>query len=38
MDYFEPARRLYARFGFSFCKPFGSYVEDLNSVFMTREL
>lgn len=38
MDYFEPARRLYARFGFSFCGPFGSYVEDPNSVFMTRKL
>src|SRR5450432_2219657 len=25
MDYFEPARRLYAGFGFEFCKPFGSY-------------
>jgi putative acetyltransferase len=38
MDYFEPARRLYAGFGFVRCKPFGSYVEDPNSVFMTREL
>ena len=30
-DAFEPARRLYARFGFSFCPPFGSYAEDPNS-------
>lgn len=37
-DAFEPARRLYARFGFSFCPPFGSYAEDPNSVFMTRSL
>jgi putative acetyltransferase len=35
---FEPARRLYARFGFTYCGPFGDYVEDPYSVFMTREL
>src|SRR5918911_4216088 len=33
---FEPARRLYANFGFTFCAPFADYVEDPNSVFMTR--
>jgi putative acetyltransferase len=38
MDYFEPARRLYAKFGFSRCGPFGGYIEDPNSVFMTRYL
>ena len=38
MPYFEPARRLYGRFGFLPCKPFGNYVEDPNSVFLTREL
>lgn len=38
MAYFEPARRLYARFGFEPCAPFGSYTEDPNSVFMTRSL
>jgi putative acetyltransferase len=38
MDYFEPARRLYASFGFKSCKPFGTYCEDPNSVFMTRTL
>ena len=37
-DYFEPARRLYAGFGFEFCKPFDSYQEDPNSIFMTLEL
>lgn len=37
-DYFEPARRLYASFGFRFCAPFADYAEDPNSVFMTREL
>jgi putative acetyltransferase len=35
---FEPARRLYARFGFEFCGPFDGYREDPNSVFMTRRL
>ena len=38
MDYFEPARRLYASFGFRPCEPFGAYVEDPNSVFMTKAL
>ncbi len=38
MDYFEPARKLYASFGFVPCAPFGSYVEDPNSVFMTKLL
>jgi putative acetyltransferase len=35
---FEPARRLYESFGFSYCAPFEGYVEDPNSVFMTRLL
>jgi putative acetyltransferase len=38
MDYFAPARALYARAGFRPCAPFGDYVEDPNSVFMTRAL
>ena len=38
MEYFEPARRLCARFGFKTCGPFASYIEDPNSRFMTREL
>jgi putative acetyltransferase len=38
MEYFEPARILYARFGFSPCAPFGSYREDPNSMFMSKEL
>lgn len=33
---FEPARRLYTRFGFVECAPFGGYVADVNNVFMTR--
>jgi putative acetyltransferase len=35
---FEPARQLYARYGFTYCPPFGDYVEDVYSVFMTRTL
>ncbi len=38
MTFFEPARRLYARFGFRTCEPFAGYREDPNSVYMTREL
>jgi len=36
--YFTPARELYRRHGFPECPPFGSYVADPNSVFMTMEL
>jgi putative acetyltransferase len=36
--YFKPARALYKGHGFVECPPFGSYVEDPNSVFMTLEL
>jgi len=38
MAYFEPARRLYAMYGFVACKPFGHYRTDPNSVFMTLSL
>lgn len=38
MAYFEPARRLYAKFGFTRCGPFAGYGEDPNSIFMTRDL
>lgn len=38
MEAFRPAHLLYASFGFSFCGPFGGYVEDPNSVFMTMVL
>lgn len=38
MEAFAPARRLYARFGFVMCGPFAGYVEDPNSVFMTRAM
>ncbi len=35
---FEPARRLYERFGFEYCGPFVGYVRDPNSVFLTLAL
>ena len=38
MEYFEPARRLYAKFGFTSCGPFASYKADPNSTFMTKAL
>jgi putative acetyltransferase len=36
--HFVPARSLYASFGFHSCGPFGDYVDDPNSVFMTKVL
>ncbi|SFJ68031.1 putative acetyltransferase [Paenibacillus sp. UNC496MF] len=38
MASFEPARKLYERFGFDYCAPFADYEEDPNSAFMTRAL
>ncbi|WP_246945259.1 GNAT family N-acetyltransferase [Bacillus pinisoli] len=38
MEAFVPAKKLYERFGFVYCGPFGDYVEDPNSVFMTKVL
>ncbi|MCB1716168.1 MAG: GNAT family N-acetyltransferase [Candidatus Competibacteraceae bacterium] len=35
---FLPAQKLYASFGFSVCEPFGDYVEDPFSTFMTKAL
>jgi len=37
-DYFRPAHALYRSHGFVECAPFGDYVLDPNSVFMTLEL
>ena len=38
MEAFAPAHRLYVRFGFKECDPFADYIEDSNSLFMTKEL
>ena len=38
MDAFEPARTMYASFGFEYCSPFSDYQEDPYSVFMKKAL
>lgn len=38
MAFFEPARNLYLKHGFTYCEPFASYIEDPNSVFMELHL
>ena len=38
MAAFEPARHLYLSAGFAYCGPFAEYIEDPNSVFMTKVL
>ena len=38
MAFFEPARALYSKYGFSYAEPFGNYVEDPNSVYMSKLL
>ena len=38
MEYFQPAHKLYASFGFAPCEPFATYLPDPNSIFMTMEL
>ena len=37
-EFFRPARRLYEKFGFTYCEPFADYRPDPNSAFMTRVL
>lgn len=37
-DFFIPARKLYERYGFECCGPFGDYPEDPYSVFMTKAM
>lgn len=38
MEAFNPAQKLYESFGFTRCGPFGQYIEDPNSLFMTLRL
>ncbi|MBF4280419.1 GNAT family N-acetyltransferase, partial [Vibrio anguillarum] len=37
-QFFQPARNLYEKFGFTYCEPFADYEVDPHSYFMTREL
>lgn len=37
-DEFHAAHRLYESVGFTYCGPFGDYVKDPNSIFMTLRL
>lgn len=37
-DYFEPARKLYSKRGFTICEPFADYEIDPNSTYMTMAL
>ncbi|OZM70268.1 GNAT family N-acetyltransferase [Amycolatopsis antarctica] len=37
-EFFLPARKLYAKFGFVQCEPFADYRPDPNSTFMTKTL
>ncbi|ANW16724.1 GNAT family N-acetyltransferase [Streptomyces clavuligerus] len=36
--FFLPARKLYEKFGFSYCGPFAGYGPDPTSAFMTKEV
>lgn len=38
MAFFAPARKMYLKHHFQYCTPFDGYKEDLNSVFMSRQL
>ncbi|MCH9690510.1 MAG: GNAT family N-acetyltransferase [Gammaproteobacteria bacterium] len=38
MEFFEPARKLYEKFGFNYCEPFAEYKLDPNSVFMSLSI
>jgi putative acetyltransferase len=37
-EFFQPARKLYEKFGFDYCEPFAEYTLDPHSVYMTRAL
>lgn len=37
-EFFLPARRLYEKFGFEYCAPFGDYAPSAHNTFMTRTL
>ena len=37
-DFFIPARKLFKHCGFEICGPFAHYKEDINSVYLTKDL
>lgn len=37
-EFFQPARKLYEKFGFDYCEPFADYRPGPHNVFMTRTL
>lgn len=37
-EVFQPARKLYEKFGFTYCEPFADYKESVNSVYMSVDL
>ena len=37
-DFFQPARKLFKRCGFEICVPFAHYKEDINSVYLTKNI
>ena len=37
-DFFIPARKLFKKCGFETCKPFAHYKEDVNSVYLTKNI
>ena len=37
-DFFLPARKLFQRCGFTPCKPFAHYKEDVNSVYLSKNI
>ncbi|NOH99498.1 GNAT family N-acetyltransferase, partial [Vibrio sp. 99-70-13A1] len=37
-QFFQPARNLYEKFGFTYCEPFANYELNPHSHFMTKEL
>ena len=38
MEAFLPAQKLYLKFGFKACQPFGSYIKDPHSMYMSKTL
>ena len=37
-DFFKPARKLFKQCGFEVCGPFAHYKEDINSIYLTKQI